>query len=127
MTDENVDPKKKRVRLPKAQGKVKLDKAVPAAQLRTKKGTFTDEPSKDADGASEVVVHRVRTAVPVHYLVNPGGAVHELTKEDAQQRLGTGKGWRMATKEEIAKYKAAAAQLYDAPIAPRWTPEPELK
>ena len=41
---------------------------------------------------------------PGYYIVNPGGAVHECTKEHATTRLRQ-VSWRMATDAEIEKWK----------------------
>ena len=56
------------------------------------------------------------------FLVNPGGAVHDVTVEHARVRLRR-PGWRVATAEEIAQYKAQEIQRADQPIAAPWKPE----
>lgn len=52
-----------------------------------------------------------------YFVVNPAGAVHEVTREHAEYRLSLA-GWRMATDDEIARYKQAPVQSARAPIAP---------
>jgi DNA-directed RNA polymerase alpha subunit len=58
------------------------------------------------------------------FIVNPGGAVHEVTKEDAATRLRQ-PGFRMAQAAEIEEYFRRPIQRADRPIAPRWNPQPE--
>lgn len=58
------------------------------------------------------------------FIVNPKGAVHEVTEAIAKERLGA-VGWRMATKEEIERYLAADVQRFDRPIGTPFNAEPE--
>lgn len=59
-----------------------------------------------------------------YFIVNPSGAVHEVTAEHARTRLQQ-VGWRQATKEEVQEYlNRSGNQRFDDPIAPPWTPEP---
>lgn len=51
-----------------------------------------------------------------YFVVNPGGAVHEVTREHAAQRIKRA-GWRMATDAEIEAYLGQAIQRADRPIA----------
>ncbi len=105
---------------------VAIEKHVTAEELRDKKGAFTNDVTADADGKTEVVTHHVKTTQKVFYLVNPGGAIHEVTEQHARQRLALGRGWRVATKEQIAEYKRRGKhQTFDDPIAPRWVPTGE--
>jgi len=62
------------------------------------------------------------------WMVNPGGAIHLMTKDAAAQRLKHEKGWRPATKDEVAKYeKAKGKQLADKPLcAPYVNLPPEI-
>lgn len=122
---KKVSPKRaKRVRLGAPAVVKVIERNIPAEQLRAPAGTFTDDPSEDADGKSEVVVHRKRVSVKTYWMVNPAGTVHMLPREQAIGRLRQSKGWRMATKAEIAEYKARKGhQVFDDPIAPRWAEE----
>lgn len=52
-----------------------------------------------------------------YFVVNPSGAVHEVTREHAESRLSLA-GWRMATEDEIARYEQTPVQSARAPIAP---------
>jgi hypothetical protein len=59
-----------------------------------------------------------------YYLVNPHGTIHVLPDTLARDRLKIA-GWRMATKEEIAKlFKQKGYQVSRKPIAPKWSPVP---
>lgn len=51
-----------------------------------------------------------------YYIVNPGGAVHEVTREHARERIRSA-GWRMASDAEIKAYQDQAIQRADQPIA----------
>lgn len=63
----------------------------------------------------------------VYYIVNPAGAIHDVTREIAKMRLKT-PGYRMATQEEInklqAQIKEGKGQTWDHPIAPPFSAEP---
>lgn len=62
-----------------------------------------------------------------YFIVNPRGAIHEVTREHAKERLRSA-GWRMATPEEIAALTAANGhQMFDKPICPRWAPDPDAQ
>jgi hypothetical protein len=115
MTDK---AKAKAPRLKKAASeRVPLERAVTAEQLRTTEGHFTDDVSKDADGKTEAVTHRVKGSVKVYYVVNPGGAVHDVTEARARELLKES-GWRIATTAEIAELKKRKGhQVADDPIA----------
>ncbi len=57
-----------------------------------------------------------------HYIVNPGGAVHQVSREHALERLKLA-GWRMATGEEIARYDPEnAIQIAGRPFGAPWQP-----
>lgn len=59
------------------------------------------------------------------FIVNPAGAVHEVTRDHAQARLGQ-VGYRAATQDEIKKYlEQGGNQWHDQPIAPRFTATPQ--
>ena len=60
------------------------------------------------------------------FIVNPGGAVHEVFRVHARERLRS-PGWRIATAEEIAEYHARVIQRADDPIAPPWNIEDALE
>lgn len=59
-----------------------------------------------------------------YFIVNPAGAVHEVTREHAAQRLRQ-VGWRKATKAQIDQYLSQRVQKHDEPIAEPFNPEPE--
>lgn len=61
-----------------------------------------------------------------YYIVNPAGAVHEVTRDHAVVRLKQ-PGYRMATPDEVAAYQAARLQRYDRPIATPWDPETQVE
>lgn len=62
-----------------------------------------------------------------YFLVNPAGAIHELTYEHAKERLKS-VGWRKATSEEIAELaRRGGHQVHDNPICPRWSPDPDAQ
>lgn len=61
----------------------------------------------------------------VFYIVNRGGAVHTVTRANARARLAQ-VGYRLATDEEIKEYLERPVQRHKNPIAPPWTPEPDL-
>lgn len=61
-----------------------------------------------------------------YYIVNPGGAVHSVTREHAKTRLAQA-GWRMAEDDEIEQYLGAPANRGLAPVAPRWSPDPDAQ
>lgn len=57
------------------------------------------------------------------FIVNPAGAVHEVSEAHARWRLQSA-GWRMASEAEVSKYLAAKVQRFDRPIAEPWNPNP---
>ena len=68
---------------------------------------------------------RKTTQAPSRYfLVNPGGAIHEVTYAHAKTRLAT-VGWRMATADEVKAYQGQRTQVWNKPIGTPWNPEPE--
>jgi hypothetical protein len=59
-----------------------------------------------------------------YFIVNKAGAIHEVTREHAEERLRQ-VGFRMATKAEITQYLGQGGnQRHDEPICPPWSPEP---
>ena len=65
-----------------------------------------------------------KVAPKSYHIVNPGGAVHQVTYELARELLGQ-PGYRMATAEEIRELRNRNGhQTFDDPIAPPWTAEP---
>ncbi len=68
-----------------------------------------------------------------YFIINPAGALHEVTKEHATERLTDDPRYRMATKAEIKKYldylasqkKNGSMSRAFPPVAPRWKPEAE--
>jgi len=60
-----------------------------------------------------------------YYVVNPAGAIHEVTREIAAHRLRQ-PGWRKATPDELkALENAGGNQRWDSPLTQPWNPEPE--
>jgi hypothetical protein len=60
-----------------------------------------------------------------YYIVNPAGALHEVSYEHARARLRQ-IGYRTATAEEIAELKRRGGnQRFDDPIAEPFNPQPE--
>lgn len=60
------------------------------------------------------------------YMVNPGGAIHLMTRADAAYRLKWFKGWRKATPGEVALLESKAGyQTAEHPLCARPTLEPE--
>lgn len=59
-----------------------------------------------------------------YFIVNPAGAVHEVTREHAALRLRQ-PGYRKPTAAEVAEYRSRKVQAFDDPIAPGWDPTPE--
>lgn len=72
-----------------------------------------------------------------YFIVNPAGAVHEVTYEHAAQLLRR-PGFRPATQEQVKKYmtpdprfadathkKGKPIQRFDKPIGEPWNPAPE--
>lgn len=70
----------------------------------------------------------------VIYLINPAGCMHEVTREHAAVKMKESMGYRVANKDQIAKYwdaiKAAKQkkkpfiQSHEKPLFEKWTPEP---
>lgn len=59
-----------------------------------------------------------------YYLVNPAGAIHIVSKDHARMRLKEA-GFRLAEKEEIAKYiEQKGNQTWDEPICAKFSAEP---
>jgi|GEM_PF-2652974 len=80
------------------------------------------EPQAQEKKAPEKKEKRVR-----YFIVNPAGAVHQVSREHAQWRLKQA-GWRMATDEEIARYEKTSVQEAGKPIAkPHSTELPETE
>ncbi len=67
-----------------------------------------------------------RTTKPKRYfIVNPSGAIHEVSYNHAKSRLKQ-LGYRMATPSEVKAYEGAGGhQVVGKPLATPWTPEPE--
>ena len=61
-----------------------------------------------------------------YWLVNPAGAVHQVTRAHARMRLKT-VGWRLATIEEVKQAKSQRLQTWKKPIATPWSPEPDAE
>lgn len=60
-----------------------------------------------------------------YYIVNPAGAVHSVSRSEASNLLRR-LGYRMAKREEITRYHELDVQDFRRPIAPRWTPDPDV-
>lgn len=50
------------------------------------------------------------------FVVNPAGAVHQVTKSHARELIKT-VGWRLATNAEIEQYDGTKIQRFNKPIA----------
>jgi hypothetical protein len=62
-----------------------------------------------------------------YHIVNPSGAIHEVSREHAKSRLSQ-VGYRMATKAEVELYNEAQGnQRFDRPLCEPWSPEPDLE
>lgn len=61
----------------------------------------------------------------VFYIRNPAGAIHNVTKAHAEQRLRKA-GWELATDAEIELYLESRVQVHDNPIGEKWTPKVEV-
>lgn len=61
-----------------------------------------------------------------YFIVNPAGAIHEVTPEHAAARLRLGRGWRNATAAEVKKLHAGGGnQRWDDPICEPFQANPE--
>lgn len=62
-----------------------------------------------------------------YFIVNPAGAIHEVTKAIARMRLKQ-IGYRMATAEEVARLEAAGGnQRADRPLCEPWSSDPDFE
>jgi len=60
-----------------------------------------------------------------YFIVNPAGAIHEVTKEHAKMRLAQ-PGYRQAKAAEVKKWQEAGGnQRFDKPICTPFSTEPE--
>ncbi len=58
-----------------------------------------------------------------YFIVNPSGAVHEVTRAHAEEVLKN-PGFRPATNEEIQKlHDQKGDQIWDKPICKPWSPK----
>ena len=65
---------------------------------------------------------RAKVTEPTVYMVNPGGAVHEVTRSHARARMRADRRYRLATDREIAELgERQGMQRFDDPIAPPWS------
>lgn len=83
---------------------------------------------KSRTGAESESAPKATKQIPRRYfLVNPKGAIHEVTRDLAAERLRVA-GWRLATPEEIARLAAQGGhQVFDAPICRPWSPDPDAQ
>lgn len=85
------------------------------------------EQTKAAQPAAEKKAAVAPAAPKRYFVVNPKGAIHEVTREHARERLAQ-PGWRLATKEEIAELEARGGrQVFDNPICRPWSPDPDAQ
>lgn len=62
-----------------------------------------------------------------YFIVNPKGAIHEVSREHARERLAK-PGWRMASAAEIEIFATANGnQVADKPLCARWSPDPDVQ
>lgn len=74
--------------------------------------------------APEKPPRKAPKAEKAYHLVNPKGAIHQVTREHARERLSQA-GWRLATADEIAELEARGGlQVADDPICPPFNPDP---
>ncbi len=67
----------------------------------------------------------VTTKPKRYFIVNPPGAIHEVTYTHAKHRLKQ-VGWRMAKTDEVKALNAAKGhQVAGKPLARPWSVEPE--
>jgi hypothetical protein len=60
------------------------------------------------------------------FIVNPAGAIHDVSQSHAQWRLRS-PGWRLATKAEVeALAQAGGNQSADKPLVKAWNPDEAL-
>ena len=59
-----------------------------------------------------------------YFIVNPAGAIHEVTEKHAQERLKQ-VGYRSATAAEVKKLQAVKNQRFDDLICEPFSNEPE--
>lgn len=60
---------------------------------------------------------------PTYYIVNKGGAIH-MVNADLVKACLKKVGYRLATDEEIERYKAHPEQRFNKPLCEPWSPEP---
>ncbi len=58
-----------------------------------------------------------------YFVLNPGGAIHEVTREHAAQ-LFKNPGFRKPTAAQVKTYLAAKLQRHDKPIGEKWSSDP---
>ncbi len=62
-----------------------------------------------------------------YFIVNPAGALHEVTREHASELLRS-PGFRMATPAEVEQLHAQGGeQRFDQPICTPWSPDPDVQ
>jgi hypothetical protein len=63
-----------------------------------------------------------------YFIVNPAGAIHEVTRKIASMRLKTDPRYRLANSEEIARYEAASGnQRAGRPLCEPYSANPDLE
>lgn len=76
--------------------------------------------------SSALPARRAASSEKRYFIVNPAGAIHEVTREHARERLKV-VGWRMATSAEVAELNARGGnQRADDPICTPWSPDPDV-
>ncbi len=60
---------------------------------------------------------------PRFFVLNPSGAIHEVTKEQAAQ-LFRKQGYRKPTNAQVKQYLGQRVQTHDNPIGEPWSPDP---
>jgi hypothetical protein len=80
-----------------------------------------------SDDKKETTTTKKSSGPKRYYLVNPGGAIHEVTYDLAQSRLKR-PGYRMATAAEVKELeKRGGNQTSKDPIAQPWSPDPDAQ
>lgn len=100
----------------------------------------TKPETKPEDSTETKATQKLQGKGGVFYLVNPAGAIHDVTRQHARVRLQQ-VGWRKATESEIRKLldnkigmkvkdgegnvSLHAIQTFDEPLCEPWSPDPE--
>lgn len=59
----------------------------------------------------------------LYYIVNPAGAIHDVTRSHAERLLGL-PGYRNASPDEVALLRQTPVQRFDRPLCAPFRPTP---